>query len=149
LLSVAISFAFAAFVFGVDFGHANAFALIVTLVLTAFTMTGFGLLIGGFCFHFRNPMVFANIFTFVLLIFCGVNFSVQALPQQIQFLSYAFPLTYGISAARSAIEGHTIADVSLTLVQQLVVGVVSVILGYLFFQAFERSARKTGKMEAL
>jgi len=149
LLSVAISFAFAAFVFGVDFGHANALALIVTLILTALTMTGFGLLIGGFCFHFRNPMVFANIFTFVLLIFCGVNFSVQALPPQIQFVSYAFPLTYGISAARSAIEGHTIADVSLTLVQQLVVGIVSVILGYLFFQAFERSARKTGKIEAL
>jgi ABC-2 type transport system permease protein len=149
LLSVAISFAFAAFLFGVDFGHANALALIVTLVLTSFTMTGFGLLIGGFSFHFRNPIVFANIFTFGLLIFCGVNFPVQALPPQIQFVSYAFPLTYGISAARSAIAGATIADVSLTLVEQLAVGIFSMMLGYLLFQAFERSARKTGKIEAL
>jgi ABC-2 type transport system permease protein len=150
LLSVAISFAFAAFVFGVDFSHANVLTLVVTLVLTSFTMAGFGLLVGGFSFHFRNPIVFANIFTFGLLIFCGVNFPVQALPQQIQFISYAFPLTYGISAARSAInEGATIVDVSSTLVQQLIVGVISIMLGYLLFQAFERSARKTGKIEAL
>jgi hypothetical protein len=64
-------------------------------------------------------------------------------------VSYAFPLTYGISAARSAIAGATIADVSLTLVQQLAVGIFSMMLGYLLFQAFERSARKTGKIEAL
>jgi len=148
LLSVAISFGFAAFLFGANFGQTNALALAVAVVLTAFTMTGYGLLIGGFCFHFRNPMVFANIFTFILLIFCGVNFPVQNLPSQLQPVSYAFPLTYGLTAARSAIAGATLADVSGTLVQQLFVGVVSMMLGYLFFQTFERSARKSGKMEA-
>ncbi len=149
LLSVAISFFFAALVFGVNFGQANALALAVTVVLTAFTMTGFGLLIGGFSFYFRNPMVFANIFTFILLIFCGVNFPVQSLPQPLQLVSYAFPLTYGISAAREAIAGATFFDVSILLGQMLIVGFASMMVGYLFFQGFERSARKTGKIEAL
>jgi ABC-2 type transport system permease protein len=149
LLSVAIAFFFAAFLFGVDFGQANALALALAVGLTAFTMTGFGLLIGGFCFYFRNPMVFANIFTYILLIFCGVNFPVQNLPSQIQFVSYAFPLTYGITAARSAIAGATIVEISPVLGQQMVVGLISIMLGYLLFQSFERSARKTGKMEAL
>jgi ABC-2 type transport system permease protein len=149
LLSVTISFFFAAFLFGVNFAQANVLALAIAVVMTSFTMTGFGLLIGGFCFHFRNPMVFANIFTFVLLIFCGVNFAVQDLPAQIQFISYAFPLTYGITAARNAINGATIFDISPLLGQQMIVGLISIMLGYIFFQAFERSARKSGKIEAL
>jgi ABC-2 type transport system permease protein len=149
LISVAISFSFAAFLFGVDFGQANAVALIITVILTAFTMTGYGLLIGGLAFHFRDPMIFANIFTFILLIFCGVNFPIEALPPPVQLVSYAFPLTYGLMAARGAIVGATLADVSITLGLQLIVGIASIMLGYFFFQAFERSARKTGKMEAL
>lgn len=149
LVSVAISFFFAAFIFGVNFAQANALALAITVLLTAFTMAGFGLLIGGFSFHFRNPIVFANIFTFILLIFCGVNFPVASLPALAQPVSYAFPLTYGISAARQAINGASLFEISPILAQQLAVGVLSIALGYLLFEEFERTARKTGKMEAL
>jgi len=149
ILSVAISFFFAAFIFGVDFTNTNIPALAVTVLLTATTMAGFGLLIGGFSFHFRNPLVFANIFTFVLLIFCGVNFPVAALPTLAQPISYAFPLTYGTDAARQAIAGTSLFGISSLLAKQVVVGILSIGLGYLLFAQFERSARKTGKMEAL
>lgn len=149
MLSVAISFFFAAFLFGVDFGQANALALAVTVFLTAFTMAGYGLLIGGFSFYFRDPIVFANIFTFSLLIFCGVNFPVQDLPAAIQPVSYAFPLTYGVTAARQAIQGANLLEVSPILGQQLLVGLASMMLGYLFFLSFEHMARKTGRIEAV
>ncbi len=149
LISVAISFAFAAFIFGVNFGQADVLALTLTVFLTAFTMAGFGLLIGGLSFFFRNPMVFANIFTFVLLIFCGVNFPVQSLPTVIQPISYLFPLTYGITAARSAISGGNLIQIAPTLALQLVVGFAAMVAGFLFFRSFENNARKTGKMEAI
>jgi ABC-2 type transport system permease protein len=149
ILSVVISFFFAAFLFGVNFGSTNALALSITVLLTSFTMAGYGLLIGGFAFHIRDPMIFANIFTFILLIFCGVNFRIEDLPPAIQPVSYAFPLTYGILAARKAIEGAQLTDISIILGGQLAVGLVSMILGYFFFQAFERKARKNGRMEAL
>lgn len=149
LLSVAISFSFAVFLFGVDFGHVNALALIVTVVLTAFAMAGFGLMIGGLSFHFRDPMIFANIFTYILLIFCGINFPVQDLPPLIQPFSYIFPLTYGVSAARNAIAGAALTEIYPVLGQELIVGLVAMALGYFFFQRFERTARKTGKLEAL
>jgi ABC-2 type transport system permease protein len=149
ILSAAISFVFAAFIFGVDFSQTNPLALIVVIVLTAFTMAGFGLLIGGFCFFFRNPMVFANIFTFCLLIFCGVNFPVTSLPTAIQPVSYIFPLTYGLTAARNAISGQDLIQIGPTLAIQLVVGVASMLIGYILFRSFENNARKTGKMEAL
>jgi ABC-2 type transport system permease protein len=149
LISVAISFAFAAFIFGVNFGQADVLALTLTVFLTAFTMAGFGLFIGGLSFFFRNPMVFANIFTFVLLIFCGVNFPVQSLPTVIQPVSYLFPLTYGITAARSAISGGNLIQIVPTLALQLVVGLAAMVVGFLFFRSFENNARKTGKMEAI
>lgn len=149
LLSAAISFFFAAFIFGVDFSHTDALAMVVAVVLTAFTMAGFGLLIGGFSFFFRNPMVFANIFTFILLIFCGVNFPVASLPTVIQPVSYIFPLTYGITATRNAVDGQTLLQISPTLAQQILVGAAAMIIGYLLFRLFENNARKTGKIEAI
>ncbi len=149
MLSVAISLGFAAFVFGVNFGNTDVLALAVAVILTAFTMAGFGLLVGGFSFYFRNPLVFANIFLFTHLIFCGVNFPVQDLPPFLQPVSYAFPLTYGVAAARKAVDGATLFDISTLLGPQLVVGLVSMMLGYFFFRTFENMARKTGKIEAV
>ncbi|MCW3982092.1 MAG: ABC transporter permease, partial [Candidatus Bathyarchaeota archaeon] len=95
MLSVLIGFVYAVFLFGVSFGQANVLALLVVVFLTAVAMAGFGLLIGGLAFYYRNPLVFANIFTFILLVFCGVNFPIQELPQPLQVVSYIFPLTYG------------------------------------------------------
>ena len=112
-------------------------------------MAGFGLLIGGLAFYFRNPMVFANIFTFILLIFCGVNFPITVLPQPFQAISYIFPLTYGIEAGRRTIEGATLIAIAPLLGQMLVVGFLSIMLGYVFFRTFERMARKTGRLEAI
>jgi ABC-2 type transport system permease protein len=148
LVSVLFSLIFAALVFGVSFANTDLFALAVVLLLTAFMMGGFGLMIGGLAFYFRNPMVFANIFTFVLLIFCGVNFPVTTLPQEIQFISYLIPLTYGLQAGRDVIAGSTLTGVSLLLGEMLVVGLLSFALGYFFFRTFENSARKTGRLEA-
>jgi len=148
MLSVAISFLFAVFLFGVNFGNTNFLALAVVVFLTSFTMSGFGLLIGGLSFHFRNPMVWANIFTFILLIFCGVNFPISDLPQPLQYISYAFPLTYGVDAGRKAIAGATLINITPLLVQMLIVGFISIMLGYVFFQMFENMARKTGQLEA-
>jgi ABC-2 type transport system permease protein len=149
ILSAVISFVFAAFIFGVNFGQTNILALALTVALTAFTMAGFGLLIGGFCFFFRNPMVFANIFTFALLIFCGVNFPVQSLPVAVQPVSYIFPLTYGLTAARNAITGADLVAIAPTLAQQITVGLAAMLIGYMLFRLFENNARKTGKIEAI
>ena len=110
MLSVAISFVFAVFLFGVSFGNADVLTLIVVVFLTAFTMSGFGLLIGGLAFYYREPLVFANIFTFILLIFCGITFPIQDLPNPLQVVSYIFPLTYGVDAGRKAIVGATLAE---------------------------------------
>ncbi len=147
LINMVAILAIAAFLYGVDFSQANIITLVVSVFLTAFTMAGYGLLIGGFSFYFRDPMIFANIFTFILLIFCGVNFPVSYLPPIAQYVSYAFPLTYGIEAARAAIAGSSLLDVLPTLGWQVLIGVGSMFIGYVFFRAFENTARRTGRLE--
>lgn len=147
MISVVVSFAFATLLFGVDFGKANFLALAVAVIVTALTMTGFGLLVGGFAFRFRNPLVFANIFTYILLLFCGINFPVQDLPAALQPVAYVFPLTYGVDAARNAIAGTDLLGILPTIGLQLVVGGAAMMLGYFFFQRFENMARKSGKLE--
>lgn len=147
MLSVAIGFTFAASFFGVDFSRTNFATLIVIIALTSFFMTGFGLMIGSFSFYFRNPLVLANIFLFILLIFCGVNFPVQELPPFLQPISYIFPLTYGIDAARQAVAGASIPEVSTLLTYELVTGLAAVLIGYFTFIQFELLARRTGKLE--
>lgn len=149
LVSVTFSFIFAAFLFGVSFARTDLLALVIVLLLTAFTMSGFGLMIGGLAFYFRDPIVFANIFTFVLLIFCGVNFPVAVLPEGIQFISYLIPLTYGVAAGRQVIAGSNLIDVSTLAGQMLIVGLFSFVLGYVFFRLFENTARRTGRLEAV
>ncbi|UCE95562.1 MAG: ABC transporter permease [Candidatus Bathyarchaeota archaeon] len=149
MLSVLIGFAYSAFLFGVDFGNTDVLALLIVVALTAFAMAGFGLLIGGLSFYYRDPLIFANIFTFALLIFCGVNFPIQELPHPLHMISYIFPLTYGVDAGRRIIAGAALIYVISLLSQMLIVGFISITLGYIFFRSFEHLARKTGRIEAI
>jgi hypothetical protein len=54
-----------------------------------------------------------------------------------------------VSAAREAITGAALANVLPILGQQLIVGIISMMLGFVFFQSFENLARKTGRIEAV
>ncbi|MEM3404348.1 MAG: ABC transporter permease [Nitrososphaeria archaeon] len=149
LTNVAISFFYAVFFFGVDITGADLLALALVVFLTTLAMVGFGLLAGGFSFYFKDPLIFANIFTFILLIFCGVNFPIEKLSEPLQLISYIFPLTYGINASRKVIAGASLFDVSPLVGQMLVVGALSTIIGYFFFRRFEELGRKTGRVESM
>ena len=149
MISVIIGLAYAALLFGVNFGNANILLLFAVVFLTAVAMAGFRLLIGGLSFYYRDPLVFANIFTFILLIFCGVNFPVQELPQLLQPISYIFPLTYGVEAGRKTVAGASLAEIAPLIGQMMIVGITSIVLGYFFFTTFERLARKTGSLESV
>jgi ABC-2 type transport system permease protein len=83
------------------------------------------------------------------LIFCGVNFPIHDLPHLLQPISYIFPLTYGITAGRKTIAGATFLEIVPLLSQMLLVGLLSITLGYAFFRSFEHLARKTGRLEAV
>ncbi len=79
-------------------------------------------------------MFFQNVSSWCELFFC------QPVSCAIQFKE---------SAARSAIAGASPFEISSLLGPQLLVGFVSIALGYVFFRSFENVARKTGRIEAM
>lgn len=146
-VTVAVGFVYAQFIFGVDLGQANLLSLVVVILLTSVAMTGFGLMLGSLGLYLRTAMIIANVFLFIGLLLCGVNFPVSALPGWLQPLSYAIPMTYGTTAARAAVAGASLADLAPTLLEETAAGIGSILVGYGLFRAFERLARKHGRLE--
>ena len=147
IATAVIALFYAAFLFGVDFSHTDMLALGVVVVVTAFAMTGFGLMLSSIGLYLRTSMIIANIFLFIGLLFCGVNFPVSYLPGYLQPISYGIPMTYGTDAARAAVDGTSLLGISGTLGLELLVGLVAIFCGYLMFTLFENLSRRRGTMD--
>jgi ABC-2 type transport system permease protein len=108
IATVFIALAYTAFIFGVDFSHADLLALTVAITITAFSMVAFGLMLSSVGLYLRTSMIIANIFLFLGLLVSGVNFPVDRLPGWAQPIAYAIPLTYGTDAVRAAVSGSSV-----------------------------------------
>jgi len=147
IATVVIAFFYAAFIFNVDFSHANLVGLALVILITTFAMTGFGLMLSSLGLFLRTSMIIANVFLFIGLLVCGVNFPVSYLPAYIQPISYAIPMTYGTEAARMAVSGASLGEMSGVLGMEALVGFLVMIAGYLMFRGFEHLARSKGTLD--
>ncbi len=147
LATVVIAFVYAAFIFGVDFSHADFLALGTVVLVTTFAMTGFGLMLSSLGLYLRTSMIIANIFLFIGLLVCGVNFPISFLPSWLQPISYAIPMTYATDAARMAVSGSGIFEIGGLLIAEAVVGIAVMLVGYGMFKYFERVSRSKGTMD--
>ena len=147
MLTIAVGFVYASFVFGVDMSGTDFVSLVVVILVTSLAMTGFGLMLGSVGLYLRTAMIIANIFLFIGLLVCGVNFPVTALPTWIQPFSYTIPMTYGTIAARAAIQGSNIAELGPLIAQEIGAGAGSLLVEYLLFLGFEALARRRGAFE--
>jgi ABC-2 type transport system permease protein len=147
IAAIAVGFAYATFVFGVDMSRANFLSLAVVILITSLTMTGFGLMLGSVGLFMRTAMIIANIFLFAGQLLCGVNFPVSVLPFWLQPVSYAIPMTYGTTAARAAVQGSGLIQLGNVLLEEVGVGGASILVGYLLFIGFEALAIRRGTLE--
>ena len=147
MVTVGLSLGFAAAFFGVNFANVDLLAVILVIAITAYAMSGFGLMLSSIGIYLRSSTLLASLFLYVGLIFCGVDFPVSQLPGYLQPVSQGFPLTYGVSALKSAVSGSTVVAILPNLAAMTVIGTIMIIAGYLMFGMFEEMARKTGAME--
>ncbi len=148
-VSTLVGLLYAAFLFGVDFSRANYPLLVFILLMTSFALSGFGLLIGSLSLYTREVVSVANASYFALLIICGVNFPVTALPSFLQAVSKILPLTYGIEGARKAVLGASFDEVKYLIGTEALFMLVLIVLGYFFFRYFEQKAKKKGSLELI
>ncbi|HEU4676986.1 MAG TPA: ABC transporter permease [Motilibacteraceae bacterium] len=120
-------------------------ALVVTVA--TFSCTGIGLLTAAIALRVRETATLANIVFGVLLVFCGVNVPVAALPGWMAAVSPWLPLTHGIIAARDVASGAAVSAVGGLLAREALLGVGYVVLGLALLAWFERESRRLATLE--
>jgi len=146
LATVAVGLAYAALLFGVSIPVATIPSVVVSVVLTAFAMVGFGLLLGGVALYLRTSIILGNIFLFVGLLLSGVNFPLSELPVPLQWAGDALPLTWGLAAIRAAIAGNSFGSVALLWGAVALAAALSFGAAVGLWEVFERRALSTGSI---
>lgn len=149
VLGVAIAFVWGVLLLGLDLSQTDLLALGLTILITTYSTSGLGLLMGCISLITLNVMFINNAVYFALLIFSGANVPLNTLPGWIQVISSGLPLTRGIEAARILINGGTFTEVSPLLVGEWIVGTLYVAVGYALFRWFEFEAKRRGTLETV
>jgi len=149
MFTVTMSLLFSVLFFGVDLSAAEPLTLALVLLVTCFSMVGFGMMIGSIGVYVRSSMVLGSIVLYLGLLLCGVNFPISYLPDWLEPASLVFPLTYGVEAVRDVATGAGLMDVSGYLVVMLLIGMAFYVLAYVLFNYFETLALKPGSLDVV
>jgi len=133
--------------FGVQPTIGSWFAVFISLVSTMAALVSIGVFFAGFFVLTRAADQLASGLQAPVRFFSGVAFPVSALPQMLQYFSYLFPVTYGISAMRKSIlAGGNLGVIWLELVLLYVMTAIFLTAGYFTLKAVERQAKKKGSL---
>lgn len=146
LATVAVGLTYAVLIFGAPFSLGALVPVVVSVVLAAFSMVGFGLLLGGVALYLRTSIILGNIFLFLGLLVSGTNFPTSQLPVPLQIVGDGLPLTWAIAAVRAALGGAGSSVLYLDWVAVAVAGLVSYALALVLWRIFERRALATGSI---
>jgi ABC-2 type transport system permease protein len=134
---------------GLDLSRADPLALSLTILITTFSTSGLGLLLGCLSLITRNVMFVNNTVFFLLLIFSGANVKIDSLPTWMQAVSQVIPLTRGIISARQIVAGKDLKEVIPLLNGEILIGLGYIFLGYVMFRRLEFQAKQRGTLEIL
>ncbi|HZY93125.1 MAG TPA: ABC transporter permease [Thermoplasmata archaeon] len=146
LATVTVGLTYAIVLYHVPFSAGAALGLAVSIVLTAFAMVGFGLLLAGVALFLRTSIILGNIFLFIGLLLSGVNFPVGNLPVSLQWIGYILPLTWGLAAIRSGLAGDPLSTLGPLWGLVGLCALASFGLAIALWASFERRALSTGSI---
>ncbi|MBA4536386.1 ABC transporter permease [Bacillus aquiflavi] len=134
--------------FNLDFSNVDLIALAMTVFISMFAATGFGLLIASIGLLIRDLNMLLNVLSMLLLIITGANIPLSLLPDWAQLISYSIPITRGIEASRQLMDGATFYSVGPLIGQELIVGIIYMLSGFVFFKVIERLSKIKGTLES-
>lgn len=147
MLGVFIGLGWGMLLFGLNMGDTDPAALILIILITTFSTSGLGLLMGCLSLITRNVMLVNNTAYFLLLVFSGANIPVEELPKWMQAVSNVLPLTRGVACTRTIINGGSLNDILALLKEEVLIGVLLTITGFFLFKIFEIQAKKLGTLD--
>ena len=117
------------------------------IALIVFSVSALGLLVGSATLRTRVTVLVANALAYIMMIVCGVNFPLAALPRWLQVAAHFLPMTNGLLAVRAVVEGSAYTDILSLISLEVLIGLVYGALGYLVFTLQLDWARRDGKIE--
>jgi ABC-2 type transport system permease protein len=123
-------------------------SLAVIVLVTVFSCTALGMVLGSFGLRARDVFFFSNLVYFLMLLVCGVNIPPESLPGWLQAVGEVVPLTHGIEAAREVVAGGTLADVAGLVGTELAIGIAYTAVAFGLFRFFELESRRKAALEA-
>ncbi len=133
--------------FGYRWLGGNLPLAMTTLLLSLVTLYGLGFVFAGVVLWLKEPYAIANVSRIVLGLLCGWLYPITVLPEWLQPLSLALPLTYAIDLLRAALLGtRTLLPLSWELVILGFSAALCPAVGYLLFRWLERHSRTSGTL---
>jgi ABC-2 type transport system permease protein len=149
LIVSAFGFAMSALLLDFHPSWSSVPALALIVLVSATACTCFGSAYGAIGLRARDVFVGANIIYFLMLLFCGVNVPLDTLPDWMESIGRALPLTHGIMAAREVADGAPLADVWDLVATEALIGAVWATVGFALFRFFEAEGRRRATLEIL
>jgi ABC-2 type transport system permease protein len=142
-------FAVVALFFDLDLSNANFVAAVVLLLVGSFSFIGIGMMCAVL------PLISPEKGTQlgfmaqgILLVVSGVYYSVEVLPEWMQWFATISPATYALEGLRAAIlDGEGLTSMGEELVALVVIGIVTIPLGLWVFRRGELYAKRHGKLK--
>ena len=118
-------------------------------ILTLASVSTLGWIVGALALPVRWGTTIANIVGYIMLLVCGINLPLQALPEVVQQIAHWIPLTNGVLAIRAVVDGSSYMSVLPLIGRELLVGMIFGIIGWQAFQYRLNVTRKTGAFEVM
>ena len=138
-----------AFFFRLEMPSANFAGALIVLAIASISFIGIGMMTAVLpLISPEKGSQLGFIAQGILLLVSGVYYSVEVLPEPMQWLAKFSPATYALEGIRDAIlDGAGTAALWDDVVPLIVIGAVSIPLGLLVFRRGERYAKRHGKLK--
>lgn len=123
--------------------------LAVIVAASATSCTALGLCVGATGLRARDVFFLANLVDFLLILFTGANVPLDGMPDWMEAVARALPMTHGIEAGREVVAGASFAEVDHLLATELVIATIYGTLGYCLFRFFEAEGRRRASLETI
>jgi ABC-2 type transport system permease protein len=149
IITSAFAFSVGWLLLDVDIAASQIPALAVVVAVSAFSCTSLGLVVGAVGLRVRDVFFLANLVVYALVLFCGVNIPLDALPNWMETVSRGLPLTHGIEAARAIADGASLSEVGYLVWTELGIGACYAAAAFGLFKLFEYEGRRRASFESI
>ena len=133
----------------VDLSAANWLTMMVVVAVSSLSFIGIGLMAA--IFPLLSPekgQAATGILQSILLLISGVYYEIDVLPTWLQPLSKISPATYTLRSIRAAmLDNASIASQTNNLILLLIIGVITIPLGFWVFHQGEKYAKRVGRLK--